>query len=58
MFRFDYSIEFIRWALCPPTYVPNWHIGVRGGEKKKLFGFVSGIPISLVVRKHSSKLDQ
>ena len=20
MFRFDYSIDFLKWALCPPGY--------------------------------------
>ena len=29
-FRFDYSIEFLRWALMPPNFVPEWAIGVRG----------------------------
>jgi len=29
-FRFDYSIDFLRWALNPPGYNPDWIIGVRG----------------------------
>ncbi|BGP13671.1 hypothetical protein JCM10213_002239 [Rhodosporidiobolus nylandii] len=28
-FRFDYSSEFIEWALKPPSYVPSWHVGIR-----------------------------
>jgi glycylpeptide N-tetradecanoyltransferase len=43
-FRFDYPIEFLRWVLTVPGYKPEWHVGVRGGEKKKLFGFISGVP--------------
>ncbi|RYY86058.1 hypothetical protein EON63_06420 [archaeon] len=27
MFRFDYSVPFLQWALTPPHYLPNWHIG-------------------------------
>lgn len=29
MFRFDYSIDFLRWALLPPGYYADWIIGVR-----------------------------
>jgi len=28
-FRFAYPIEFLRWALTPPTYIQEWHLGVR-----------------------------
>lgn len=50
MFRFDYSIPFLQWALTPPGYFPEWLFGVRGGKKNKLFGFISGIPIHINVR--------
>jgi len=46
-FRFDYSIEFLRWALTPPGYKKDWIIGVRGGANKRLYGFISGIPVTL-----------
>ena len=49
MFRFDYSIPFLRWALTPPGYKKDWLFGVRGGKKKKLFGFISGIPVHMTV---------
>ena len=52
MFRFDYSIEFLQWALTPPGYHKGWLFGVRGGKKNKLFGFISGIPVHTVVRGH------
>ena len=29
MFRFDYSPEFLRWALQPPGSLRDWHVGVR-----------------------------
>lgn len=45
MFRFDYSVKFLQWALTPPGYKKDWLFGVRGGKKNKLFGFISGIPI-------------
>lgn len=42
-FRFDYSIPFIRWAICPPKYKPKWHVGVRVTKSKKLVGFIAGM---------------
>lgn len=50
MFRFDYSIEFLQWALTPPGYHKEWLFGVRGGKKNRLFGFISGIPVDSMVR--------
>jgi glycylpeptide N-tetradecanoyltransferase len=44
MFRFDYSVQFLRWALQPPGYFPDWHIGVRAKASKKLVAFITGIP--------------
>ena len=45
-FRFDYSIEFLRWALNPPGYNQDWIIGVRG--QGKLCGFITAIPVTMV----------
>ena len=50
MFRFDYSIDFLQWALLVPGYKKEWLFGVRGGKKNKLFGFISGIPVECVAR--------
>src|SRR3569833_2360903 len=50
MFRFDYSIEFLKWALTPPGYFQDWIFGVRWGKKNKLFGFITGIPVHIDVR--------
>lgn len=36
--RFDYSPEFLRWALTPPHYVPEWHFGVRVKANGKVLG--------------------
>jgi glycylpeptide N-tetradecanoyltransferase len=53
-FRFNYSAEFLEWALKPPGYHPEWHIGVRVSSNKKLVAFISGVPITLKIR--SSKV--
>jgi len=44
MFRFDYSIPFLQWALQPPGFKPSWHVGVRQTSNKKLRGFITGVP--------------
>ncbi|XP_061443747.1 glycylpeptide N-tetradecanoyltransferase 2 isoform X3 [Rhineura floridana] len=44
MFRFDYSPEFLLWALRPPGWLPQWHCGVRVSSNRKLVGFISAIP--------------
>ena len=49
-FRFEYSIPFLRWALLPPGYKPDWHLAVRATAGKKLLGFISGIPVSVIVK--------
>ena len=48
-FRFDYSINFLRWALSPPDSKPDMVFGVRGGKKNQLFGFISAIPINVAI---------
>ena len=42
--RFDYSPEFLAWALKPPGYLKEWHTGVRVTKSNKLVGFISGVP--------------
>lgn len=49
MFRFDYSPEFLLWALKPPGWKIQWHCGVRVASNKKLVGFISAIPAHIRV---------
>ena len=44
MFRFDYSPAFLKWALMPPGFRREWHVGVRSSTNRKLVAFISGIP--------------
>ena len=51
-FRFKYSKQFLSWALKPPGWRRDWHIGVRTaskeeGKKGKLVAFIAGIPVTL-----------
>lgn len=49
MFRFDYSVEFLRWALSPPGYLSQWHVGVRNIKTKALMGCITAIPVDVRV---------
>jgi glycylpeptide N-tetradecanoyltransferase len=49
MFRFDYSREFLKWALLPPEYKKVWHAGVRVAANGKLVAFISAIPATMQV---------
>lgn len=51
MFRFDYSANFLKWALQPPGWKKAWHLGVRVKSNQKLVGFISGIPAHMRMRQ-------
>lgn len=52
LFRFNYSVEFLRWALHPPGYYRSWHIGVRVKTSKKLVAFITGVPARIRVNEN------
>merc|ERR1711972_902376 len=56
MFRFDYSVNFLRWALKPPGYLRHWHLGVRVKTTLKLVGFITGIPANIQVYENNIKM--
>lgn len=39
----------MRWALNPPDKFPEWIVGVKAEGSNKLFGFISGIPVRMIV---------
>ncbi|CAF1236809.1 unnamed protein product [Rotaria magnacalcarata] len=47
MFRFDYSMQFLRWALCAPGWIRKWHAAVRVTKSRKMVGFISAVPIKM-----------
>lgn len=53
MFRFNYSACFLSWALKPPGWIPEWHVGVRVSGSGKLVAFISGILVNLKVRTNT-----
>jgi glycylpeptide N-tetradecanoyltransferase len=50
MFRFDYSAEFLRWALTVPEFRKEWHVGVRVEKTGKLMASITGVPARVRVR--------
>lgn len=52
MFRFDYSKPFLHWALTPPGFHKDWHVGVRSIKTNALLACITGIPAE--VRVHDS----
>ncbi|KAL8859679.1 MAG: hypothetical protein Q9178_003793 [Gyalolechia marmorata] len=55
MFRFNYSISFLNWALKAPGWRKEWHVGVRATKSRKLVAFISGVPIALRIRSNVLK---
>lgn len=47
MFRFDYSIDFLMWALTPPGYDSDLHLAVRSEKTNKLVAFISAVPATI-----------
>lgn len=56
LFRFDYSKEFLEWALTPPGYTTELLLGVRASASKKLVAFISAIPANVKVQS-TARLD-
>ena len=50
LFRFDYSKEFLEWALTPPGYTNDLLLGVRASTSKKLVAFISAVPANVRVQ--------
>ncbi|KAI8466323.1 MAG: N-myristoyl transferase [Monoraphidium minutum] len=48
MFRFNYSPAFLQWALQPPGFRRDWHVGVRVKASRKLVAFISAIPATVL----------
>ncbi|CAI2349559.1 unnamed protein product [Caenorhabditis sp. 36 PRJEB53466] len=56
MFRFDYSAEFLKWALQVPGYLPEWHCGVRADGTNRLLAFIGAVPQTVRVYNKTVKM--
>uniref|UniRef100_A0A096LWW5 Glycylpeptide N-tetradecanoyltransferase n=1 Tax=Poecilia formosa TaxID=48698 RepID=A0A096LWW5_POEFO len=41
--RFNFSPEYLLWALQPPNWLLQWNLGVRVDANKKLVGFIADL---------------
>jgi glycylpeptide N-tetradecanoyltransferase len=48
-FRFEYSQDFLMWALTPPGYQDDFLFGVRSTSNQKLVAFISAVPAHVQV---------
>mmetsp|Transcript_65225 Transcript_65225/g.96446 ORF Transcript_65225/g.96446 Transcript_65225/m.96446 type:complete len:486 (+) Transcript_65225:137-1594(+) len=55
MFRFDYSQDFLVWALTPPGFNKSFQLGVRSTKSKRLMAFITGVPAK--VRAYEKGVD-
>ncbi|KAL3775598.1 hypothetical protein ACHAW5_003501 [Stephanodiscus triporus] len=56
MFRFDYSPEFLTWALTPPGYVKGFHLGVRSSKSSRLMAFITAVPATVRVHDDTKEM--
>jgi len=56
MFRFDYSPEFLLWALTPPGWHSDWLCAVRASSSRKMVGFISAIPAKIRVKERETDM--
>ncbi|WEW59286.1 glycylpeptide N-tetradecanoyltransferase [Emydomyces testavorans] len=58
MFRFNYSPDFLNWALKAPGWKKEWHVGVRASKSGKLVASICGVPAEIVVRGELLKVTE
>lgn len=56
MFRFDYSKDFLMWALTPPDFLVQWHVGVRTSSNNKLVALITAVPADIRIHSHVEKM--
>lgn len=54
--RFDYSIPFLQWALTPPEYIRDWHVGVRNVKSNMLMGCITAVPVHVRIYDKVEKM--
>ncbi|XP_045925291.1 glycylpeptide N-tetradecanoyltransferase 1-like isoform X2 [Micropterus dolomieu] len=56
--RFDFSLEYLQWALQPPNWLAQWHCGVRVDTNNKLVGFIAAVPADVRVYETEKRMVQ
>lgn len=50
MLRFNYGTGILRWYLTCPGWKPQWSVGIRASQSRRLVAFISAVPVALRVR--------
>ncbi|KAL0219059.1 hypothetical protein P9112_004712 [Eukaryota sp. TZLM1-RC] len=50
LFRFNYSAEFLMWALTVPGYLSQWHLAIRSSTGT-LLAFIAATPQHMKIKK-------
>ncbi|XP_030255244.1 glycylpeptide N-tetradecanoyltransferase 1-like isoform X2 [Sparus aurata] len=56
--RFDFSLEYLQWALQPPKWLAQWHCGVRVDTNNKLVGFIAAVPADVRIYETEKRMVQ
>ena len=56
VFRFEYSVSFLKWALCVPNFIKDWHVGVKSSSNGKLLAFISGTPVKTKIKDQTLRM--
>ncbi|KAL7494440.1 hypothetical protein ACHAWT_006610 [Skeletonema menzelii] len=55
-FRFDYSRDFLTWALTPPGYLKQFHLGVRSSKSNRLMALITAVPAKVRVYREEKDM--
>ncbi|XP_076616527.1 glycylpeptide N-tetradecanoyltransferase 2-like [Chaetodon auriga] len=56
--RYDFSLEYLQWALQPPNWLAQWHCGVRVDTNNKLVGFIAAVPADVRIYEKEKRMVQ
>ncbi|XP_070846921.1 glycylpeptide N-tetradecanoyltransferase 1-like [Chaetodon trifascialis] len=56
--RYDFSLEYLQWALQPPNWLAQWHCGVRVDTNNKLVGFIAAVPADVCIYEKERRMVQ
>ncbi|XP_033466892.2 glycylpeptide N-tetradecanoyltransferase 2-like [Epinephelus lanceolatus] len=54
--RFEFSPEYLQWALQPPNWLAQWHCGVRVDTNNKLVGFIAALPADVRIYETEKRM--
>ncbi|KAI4807662.1 hypothetical protein KUCAC02_027453 [Chaenocephalus aceratus] len=54
--RFEFSSDYLQWALQPPNWLAQWHCGVRVDSNKKLVGFIAALPADVRIYEMEKRM--